>query len=463
MGRYERELRQVQVRKLLSERKYDEALKMTEQVLENRTVKDISELEIYAEVYKCNKMYDKAKELYYMIYDEIHTRRVLYKLLNFYIKAGNLEESEELYEEYLEKDKDSIDRYILRYRLDKASGADRHILIKDLQNIKKAEYMEDWGYELAKQYHKAGMVKECIAECNDLILWFGEGEIVERAKLLKMHYEGGIDNEVVRKLQSYIKSDVNNYMVESVMEENEVDKEFQTQIKLPIPSDNEPVNQTGDNTEAATADYYEHNATETTTGVEAEADTNDNVSTNTNTDTNTNANTSANTSAVENTEADISETHMSETNKNVSAFGRYVDYVTKKELFEKPECFTKGQLSFAIATAEDNKDATSMVQLIAKAIRKIGRFENTTILRIDAKKLNGVTLDPLKMDLLSKCIMIEDASAMSSKTINGIIKILDAYPGQIAFFFTDTEDNLSKMLFKEEILKNQIKYFVLTD
>ena len=440
MGRYERELRQVQVRKLLSERKYDEALKMTEQVLENRTVKDISELEIYAEVYKCNKMYDKAKELYYMIYDEIHTRRVLYKLLNFCIKAGNLEESEELYEEYLEKDKDSIDRYILRYRLDKASGADRHILIKDLQNIKKAEYMEDWGYELAKQYHKAGMVKECIAECNDLILWFGEGEIVERAKLLKMHY---------------------------VMEENEVDKEFQTQIKLPIPSDNEPVNQTGDNTEAATADYYEHNATETTTGVEAEADTNDNVSTNTNTntdtDTNTNANTSANTSAVENTEADISETHMSETNKNVSAFGRYVDYVTKKELFEKPECFTKGQLSFAIAAAEDNKDATSMVQLIAKAIRKIGRFENTTILRIDAKKLNGVTLDPLKMDLLSKCIMIEDASAMSSKTINGIIKILDAYPGQIAFFFTDTEDNLSKMLFKEEILKNQIKYFVLTD
>ena len=435
MGRYERELRQVQVRKLLSERKYDEALKMTEQVLENRTVKDISELEIYAEVYKCNKMYDKAKELYYMIYDEIHTRRVLYKLLNFCIKAGNLEESEELYEEYLEKDKDSIDRYILRYRLDKASGADRHILIKDLQNIKKAEYMEDWGYELAKQYHKAGMVKECIAECNDLILWFGEGEIVERAKLLKMHYEGGIDNEV--------------------------------QIKLPIPSDNEPVNQTGDNTEAATADYYEHNATETTTGVEAEADTNDNVSTNTNTDTdtdtNTNANTSANTSAVENTEADISETHMSETNKNVSAFGRYVDYVTKKELFEKPECFTKGQLSFAIAAAEDNKDATSMVQLIAKAIRKIGRFENTTILRIDAKKLNGVTLDPLKMDLLSKCIMIEDASAMSSKTINGIIKILDAYPGQIAFFFTDTEDNLSKMLFKEEILKNQIKYFVLTD
>ena len=452
MGRYERELRQVQVRKLLSERKYDEALKMTEQVLENRTVKDISELEIYAEVYKCNKMYDKAKELYYMIYDEIHTRRVLYKLLNFCIKAGNLEESEELYEEYLEKDKNSIDRYILRYRLDKASGADRHILIKDLQNIKKAEYMEDWGYELAKQYHKAGMVKECIAE-------FGEGEIVERAKLLKMHYEGGIDNEVVRKLQSYIKSDVNNYMVESVMEENEVDKEFQTQIKLPIPSDNEPVNQTGDNTEAATADYYEHNATETTTGVEAEADTNDNVSTNTN----TNADTSANTSAVENAEADISETHMSETNKNVSAFGRYVDYVTKKELFEKPECFTKGQLSFAIATAEDNKDATSMVQLIAKAIRKIGRFENTTILRIDAKKLNGVTLDPLKMDLLSKCIMIEDASAMSSKTINGIIKILDAYPGQIAFFFTDTEDNLSKMLFKEEILKNQIKYFVLTD
>lgn len=79
------------------------------------------------------------------------------------------------------------------------------------------------------------------------------------------------------------------------------------------------------------------------------------------------------------------------------------------------------------------------------------------------KNSTGVTLDPLKMDLLSKCIMIEDASAMSSKTINGIIKILDAYPGQIAFFFTDTEDNLSKMLFKEEILKNQIKYFVLTD
>ena len=75
------------------------------------------------------------------------------------------------------------DALILRYRIDKASGVPIGKLIEILQELKQEEYIEEWAYELAKLYHRAGRRDECMEECKDIMLWFGSGEIVERAKI----------------------------------------------------------------------------------------------------------------------------------------------------------------------------------------------------------------------------------------------------------------------------------------
>ena len=211
MGRYENALKYVQLRSMIEEKKFEEALQIAEQ-LEMGRIKDVSELKLIADVYrKCGK-YDRAKELYYVIYQEHKIRKNLYTLIMICLKDKSFDEAEGLFKEYITIDKESIFRYILRYRIDKSRNTDINVVIKDLEDIKKAFYMEDWGYELAKMYHKAGRIDDCLAECDDLILWFGEGEVVETARLLKMHYDENIEEDILNTLQNSIGNDISRYM-----------------------------------------------------------------------------------------------------------------------------------------------------------------------------------------------------------------------------------------------------------
>ena len=45
-----------------------------------------------------------------------------------------------------------------------------------------------WAYELAALYGQAGMREKCVETCDELILWFGEGEYVEKALDLKRSF-----------------------------------------------------------------------------------------------------------------------------------------------------------------------------------------------------------------------------------------------------------------------------------
>ncbi|MFW5631622.1 MAG: hypothetical protein ACOCMZ_00550 [Acetivibrio ethanolgignens] len=117
----------------------------------------------------------------------------MYQLIYLSVKCGQIKEAEEYYREYIALPAQSSDRLILKYFLDKGRGAERRQLIEDLKELKKEDYIEEWAYELAKLYHKEGMEKECINECSDIIMWFGEGRIVEKAMLLKLHYVDGLD------------------------------------------------------------------------------------------------------------------------------------------------------------------------------------------------------------------------------------------------------------------------------
>ena len=85
--------------------------------------------------------------------------------------------------------------YIFRYKIDKIKGEPYEKLIDTLETLKSIEYIEKWAYELAKLYYKADMEEECINECSDIILWFGAGSYVEKAKMLKSYYSGETNKE----------------------------------------------------------------------------------------------------------------------------------------------------------------------------------------------------------------------------------------------------------------------------
>ncbi len=188
MRQYELAIRIAQVHHLVDERKYKKALAVI-QTIDMRQVRALSDLKVFAEVYTKTEQYDAAKATYLRIYRRSHTKRVLYRLIYLSIRTNALNDAEAYYQEFVRMNPNARDALILRYRLDKASGASMDRLIDILRELKEEEYIEEWAYELAKLYHRAGRREECKEECEDIILWFGTGEIVERARILIDHLE----------------------------------------------------------------------------------------------------------------------------------------------------------------------------------------------------------------------------------------------------------------------------------
>lgn len=183
MRQYELTIRIAQIHHLIEVRKYKKALAVVK-TLDMRQVKGISDLSAIAEVYTKTEQFDAAKNTYLRIYKKSRTRRVLYRLIYLAIRTNALDEAEGYYQEFVAMSSSQRDSLILRYRIDKASGASVGQLIGILESLKEEEYIEEWAYELAKLYFKAGRFEECRSECEDIKLWFGKGEIVERAKRL---------------------------------------------------------------------------------------------------------------------------------------------------------------------------------------------------------------------------------------------------------------------------------------
>ena len=188
MRQYEIAIRIAQVHHLAEERKYKKALTVI-QTLDMRQVRNISDLKVFAEVYTRTEQFEAAKATYLRIYKKSRTRRILYRLIYLAIRTNELDDAESYYKEFVRMNPNNRDALILRYRIDKAAGVPISQLIDTLKSLKEEEYIEEWAYELAKLYQQAGRYEECAEECEDIKLWFGQGEIVERAKLLLEHIE----------------------------------------------------------------------------------------------------------------------------------------------------------------------------------------------------------------------------------------------------------------------------------
>ena len=190
VGRLGISMRCMEIRSLLDEGELEQAYEMAED-LDIERVTSIVDLKVIASVYERMGKYEDAMEVLHRSYEKKPTKMAVYRLAYLCVKTENFEDAEFFYREFVDMAPDSPDKYILRYGIDRAKGVDYYVRIATLQQLKAVDYREEWGYELAKVYHKAGLYEDCVRECDDLILWFGEGVIVEKAKLLKKYHTEG--------------------------------------------------------------------------------------------------------------------------------------------------------------------------------------------------------------------------------------------------------------------------------
>ena len=189
MDKYEYNLKLDQMKSLYAEEKYEEAADIADTINWNK-IKNVNALVKAGEIYEKTQRYEDSRDVLLMAYDRSPIgRMIIYRLAKVAVKMGDFQGAQDYYNEFVEIAPHDTLKYVLRYDIKKAQGADYPELIAILEELKDQEYTEEWAYELAYLYHKAGMSEKCIDACDELILWFGDGAYVERALELKMLYQ----------------------------------------------------------------------------------------------------------------------------------------------------------------------------------------------------------------------------------------------------------------------------------
>lgn len=177
-----------QMCRLYDKGEFSEAAKVAD-TMEWRKVKRWSELSVALDVYESAKRLKDARNICVYAYNRnLGGKRLLYKLTELSIAINDLDEADELYKEYVDEAPKDSARFILLYKLNVARGASAERLIEILEEYKSNELEEGYEYELANLYAKVGRIEDCVKECDDLILWFNEGEYVEKAIELKKRF-----------------------------------------------------------------------------------------------------------------------------------------------------------------------------------------------------------------------------------------------------------------------------------
>ena len=189
LDKYEYNLKLDQMKSLISEGKYESAAEIADSINWNK-IKNVNALVKAGEVYEKVERYEDAREILLSAYDRSPIgRTIIYRLAEVAIKMKDYAGAQEYCDEFVDIAPHDNQRYVLKYNIKKAQGASYQELIPILEEFKDKEYTEEWAFELAYLYHKAGIIDKCIDACDELILWFGDGPYVERALELKMLYQ----------------------------------------------------------------------------------------------------------------------------------------------------------------------------------------------------------------------------------------------------------------------------------
>lgn len=189
MDKYEYQVCTDQIKQLISEKRFVEAMEIAD-TIDWRRVRSVSMLCMVSEIYKVNKRYEDSRDILLLAYERHPTGRdIIYALCELAVKMGDIVQAIECYKEFCNIAEDDPDSCILLYKIYKAQDVSLEEQIDVLEAYKRREYREKWAYELAMLYHQTGQASKCVAECDELVLWFGEGKYVKKAMELKMKHQ----------------------------------------------------------------------------------------------------------------------------------------------------------------------------------------------------------------------------------------------------------------------------------
>ena len=189
MDKFEYKVRAEEIKSLIAQKEYVQAAEIAD-TIDWRRVKSVMMLCTVSDLYKINRRYEDARDMLLLAYDR-HPggRTIVYSLCELYIKTEEIVEAVEYYKEFIQIAPRDTGRYILQYKLYEAQDVSLEERIAVLEELKKRDYREKWAYELAYLYHRVGLATRCVEECDELILWFGDGKYVMKAMELKMLHE----------------------------------------------------------------------------------------------------------------------------------------------------------------------------------------------------------------------------------------------------------------------------------
>ena len=174
-----------QINKLVEAQDYKGAMQIVDSI-DWRRVKNVRTLCVVGEIYAANKRYEESKEIFLLAYHRAPIgKNILYRLIEVSLKMGQISEATEFFDEYREVAGSDNSQYILKYKIARAKNASLNEQIRILEEYKEKEFTERWSYELAKLYYKAGDKQKCLDLCNEMVLWFNDGNYVMKALDLK--------------------------------------------------------------------------------------------------------------------------------------------------------------------------------------------------------------------------------------------------------------------------------------
>lgn len=504
MGSYEIIVKAEEIKRKVREEDYVSALRILD-TIDSRKLKKPSVLSLMAEVYIHNGRYEEAFQLLLRLYNKTKTRKILHQLIWLSIQLNNTEDAEYYLKEYEKQAPRDYNIHIFRYQIDKLKGEPFEVLIETLVKLKETEYIEQWAYELAKLYYKAGMEEECIRECSDIILWFGEGSYVEKAKVLKAYYSGEADKDmIIEELKKRARQDYSMpeeepdrvYEEEAAAvetkeeEETEEEIEEKTDFRVEYPEEEkdddftermrrgveEILSEESARKEAISGstdgeyqiDYpytgeTEHEATQDTAYWEQEEP-------------------EPAMSEREMAEQEVEEElyrlleeeddedsiRLNELQEETDLdlyeiFGNFLHVkAVRKQLVKSLDLILDKHTKSVqmIITGSPGSGKTAMAKSIALFLHMTGKLRTSKIAKTSAGKLNETDLLAKKDSLKDCCLVIENASELKRPTIDKLLELIRLYNGQIGVIFEENKKNMNK-LFREcpklmDMFKNRI-------
>ncbi len=268
MDKYEYKVRADEIKSLIANGEYAEAVKIAD-TIDWRRVKSVMMLCTISDLYKINRRYEDSRDILLLAYDR-HAggRLIVYSLCELSIKLGEYVQALEYYKEFVQLAPKDSGRYILQYKLYEAQEVSLEERIEVLEEFKKRDYREKWAYELAYLYHRVGLASKCVEECDEMVLWFGEGRYVlkalelkqlheplsteQQAKYLEMKESGGFITSDYQADQEAIRAGVENET------EDEEDNEFSLEENM-LKEDTQEMPAKDLDIEVKTVDVSEYN------------------------------------------------------------------------------------------------------------------------------------------------------------------------------------------------------------